>query len=140
MSVDVPSISCVLLCLAPRGRYQVLGCLPPRPPRAGARAPPPVVYVPVGLVGEVIVQHSTKSAEEIRVDELPGALPPEVGVVEVVICVQTVQVRSQFLRRLEFIHVDVGAVRRSARIVFGPGSHYNRQDIAAATGTSMLNR
>lgn len=46
-----------------------------------------VVDVAVGLVWIVVVQHGAQATEEVRVDKLAGALPPKVGVVEVIVLV-----------------------------------------------------
>jgi hypothetical protein len=41
------------------------------------------------------------------------------------------QICSEFLGGLEFIHVDVRAVRRIAGVFFRPGPHHYWQDVVA---------
>ena len=79
------------------------------------------------------MQHGAHSAEEVRVDELPRAFPSEVGVVEIIICVQFVEVCGQLCRRLELVHVDVGAIGGCALIVLGSRTHHDREDIPSVT-------
>ena len=79
------------------------------------------------------MQHSAQATEEVRVDEFSCTFPPKVRVVKVVIRVEAMQICSEFLGGLEFIHVDVRAVRRSAGVVFRPGPHHYGQDVAART-------
>ena len=52
------------------------------------------------------VSHGAQSAPKLRVEERAGALPAEVAVVEVVVEVESVQVRGEFARRLEVVDVD----------------------------------
>lgn len=109
------------------GARQVV--FPPRAGRADALASPPLVHVLVGFRRPVVVQHRAHAAPEERVDELAGALPPEVRVVQLVVAVETVEVRGQLLRRLELVHVDVRAVRRATGVVRRVRAHHDRQDV-----------
>jgi len=71
------------------------------------------------------MQHGTYPAPEIRIDELAGALPTKVRVVQVIVAVQPMQILGELLRRLEFVHVDVGTVRRAARVIRRMGAHHD---------------
>lgn len=108
----------------------VLALLAPGPRRADAGAPPPRVHVPVRLGPDVVVQQRAQPAEEVRVYELAGALPPEVAVVHLVVLVQLVEVRGQRLGRLEVVHVDVRVLRRGAGVVLGLGAHRDGDYVA----------
>lgn len=104
--------------------------LAPRAGRADTLASPPLVHVLV-ILGRtvVVVQHRADPAPEVRVDELAGALPAEVRVVQLVVAVQPVQVLGELLRRLELVHVDVGTIRRAARVIRGMGAHHDGQHV-----------
>lgn len=117
-----------MLCTA---RSRVL--CPPRPLCTDAWSVPPLVDVRVPLAGRPdrvpVVQHGTDATPEVRVDELPRALPLEVAVVQVVVLVQHMQVLGQLLGRRELVHVDVGLVGRHRSIVLGRRTHHNGQHI-----------
>jgi len=78
------------------------------------------------------VQHRAHSAPKVRIDELAGALPAEVRVVQLVVAVQPVQVLGELPRRLELVHVDVRPVRRAARVIGRMGAHHDGQDVVPA--------
>lgn len=115
--------------------------VPPGSCRAHTNSPPPVieVTVPSGLPELLLVMESgAHPAPVVRIDELPGALPLEVGVVQLFIPIQDVQVLRQFLRRGELIHVDVGTTRSTHLVVFRTGTHHNRQDLSVQSVDEKL--
>lgn len=115
------------------GREVLRPVLAPRAADAGAGAAPPVVDVAVVLARHLgVVQQRAQPTEEVRVDELAGALPPEVLIVQVVVGVQPVQVGGQLARRRELVHVDVRLERRALLVVLGTRAHHNWNYVVAA--------
>lgn len=103
--------------------------------RANARSVPPrvqVLYVAVQSGREIIVvvQHGTRPAQQFRIDELAGAYPAEVAIVQFVVAVQHVQVVAQHLDRFEIVHVQVRPIRSTIRIVIRMGAHRDWQHVA----------
>ena len=108
--------------------------LAPRAADAGAGAAPPLVDVAVIFARHLgVVQQRAQPTEEVSVDELAGALPPEVLIVQVVVRVQPVQVGGQLARRREFVHVDVRLERRALLVVLGTRAHHNRNYVVPKT-------
>jgi hypothetical protein len=67
------------------------------------------------------------------VDKFSCTFPPKVRVIKVVVGVYLVQICGKFLWGLEFIHVDIRAVRRNEGIFFRAGPHHYRQDVVTGT-------
>ncbi len=85
----------------------------------------------LGRGGDLVVQHGAHPAHELGVDELPRALPPEVGVVLVIVGVQLPQVLGQLLGAGEVVHVDVRVLGRRPLVVLRPGAHGDGDHIVA---------
>ena len=97
---------------------------------AHALASPPVVHVAVtGTVVVGLVQQATHAAHEFCVDELPGALPSEVRVVQGVVFVDFVQEFRQRSRTVEIVDVDVRVGRGDGSVVLWGSTHRHRQHI-----------
>lgn len=77
------------------------------------------------------MQHGAHAAPVVGVDELTGALPFKVGIVQLVVLVQNVQIVGQLLVRRELVHMYVGTVWRRIHIVLRPGAHNDGQNISA---------
>lgn len=105
--------------------------LAPRISRANPVASPPLVHVLIILGQTIVVQHGAHSTPEVRVDELAGALPAKVRVVQIVVAVQSMQVLGELLRRLELVHVDVGTIRRAAGVICRMGAHHDGQHVVS---------
>ena len=60
---------------------------------------------------------------------LPTHLPLEVLVVEVVVLVEPVEEVRELLGPREVVHVDVRALGRGARVVLGPRTHRDRDQV-----------
>lgn len=76
------------------------------------------------------MQRRADPAPVVRVDELTGALPLEVRVVQLVVLVEYVQILGQLFGRGKLIDVYVGTTWRTHLIVLGPSAHYYRQYLA----------
>jgi len=69
---------------------------------------PPLLEIEIPHLRFVaVVEHRAESTPELGVDELSGALPRKVVVVQLVRLVQTVEVLGEVLRRGEVLDVDV---------------------------------
>ena len=81
------------------------------------------------------MQHGAQPTEEIYVDELAGAFPSEVGVVQIVIFVQAMEICGKFCRRIKLFYVDVRVVRSAVCVIFWSCAHHNGQNVVSATNT-----
>jgi hypothetical protein len=79
------------------------------------------------------VDEHAQAAEELGVDVLPDALPPEVRVVEVVVLVDLVQIFGEQLRRREHVDVDEGLERRETDVVLRARAHHYGHDVVSET-------
>lgn len=70
----------------------------PRGGRAYAVASPPLVHVLVKFRRPVVVQHRANTAPEVGVDELAGALPAKVRIVQLVVTVQAMKILGELSR------------------------------------------
>lgn len=77
------------------------------------------------------MQHRAHTTPIVCVDELTGALPLEVRVVQLVVLVEYVQIVGQFLVRRELIDMDVRTIGSRIHVILRPGAHDDRQYIAA---------
>jgi len=73
----------------------------------------------------LVVQHRAQPTPELRVDELPGAFPRKIFVVQLVGLVQTVKVLGEIFSGRKILDVDVRMWRSCAFIIFFSTSHYN---------------
>ena len=95
---------------------------------------PPLVEVAVphhGLV--VVVQHGAQSTPELGIDELAGALPREVFVVQLVRLVEPVQILREVLGGREIFDVNVRVRRCRAGVVLFPAAHYDGNNVVSTT-------
>lgn len=76
-----------------------------------------------------IMHHGTNSAKEIRVDELTGALPPEVGIVLGGTLCQMLHVFGKLLWTGKVFHVDVGFFWTHGLVVLRMCTKHNRNHI-----------
>lgn len=101
----------------------------PRLSSTHTRSTPPIVNVLVMPSSRRSVQHSAQSTPEVRINKLPGALPPEVRVIQFIVTVQSVQVRGQLGGVRELVHVDVRPLRGAALVVLRPRAHDHGQHV-----------
>lgn len=76
------------------------------------------------------MQDGADAAPEVRVDELTGALPLEVRVVQLVVLVEYMQILGQLFGRGKLVDVYVGSTWSTHLVVLGSGAHYNWQHLA----------
>lgn len=103
-------------------------------PRLGGThpgSPPPLVHILIMFIPRGSVQHRAQSTPKIRIDKLPRAFPPEVRIVQIVVFIQPVQIRCQFGRAGELVHVDVGALGGRPFVVLRSRSHHYGQHVLA---------
>jgi len=105
--------------------------VPPGSRRADSGSPPPVVEirVPPGFPQLLlVVERGAHPAPVVRVDELPGALPLEVRVVQLVVAIQDAQILRQLLGRGELVYVDVRPPWGTHLVILRPGPHHDGQN------------
>lgn len=73
--------------------------------------------------------HSAETAPEESVDELTGTFPPEVRVVQGVVCVQLVEILGQVFGGRKVVHMDVGMHGGDLRVVLRTGAHHYRKNV-----------
>jgi len=64
--------------------------LPPGSRRAHPRLTPPPIHVAVCFHGVVVMEHRTKTTQEMSIDELSRPFPPEIFIIESIVFVEFV--------------------------------------------------
>lgn len=77
----------------------------------------------------IIMQKCTNSAHHFGINELAGAFPLEVVVVQMIVGVQNLQMVRQIFHRFVLIHVNVRAIWSPIFIVFWMGAHDHWDDL-----------
>lgn len=104
----------------------------PRAVRADSSAAPPLVNILIPLAPRhrhLVVQHRAHATPKKRIDELTGALPPKVRIIQLVVLVEHCQIFGQLLGRRKLIYVNVRSIWGCLHIILRPGAHHDRQNI-----------
>ena len=108
-------------------RQGLLGTvLAPRGVDASVGASPPLSDIGVVFTRHLwIMEHRAQPTQKVSVDDLTGAFPLEIFVIQGVVIVQFMQIGGQLVWRREFVHVDVGFEGCASLIILWRCAHYD---------------